>query len=189
MTIANKWGLTIIAILLALCLGAAAFAEGTDTPAAETPAAETPAADASAIADEAQASADALKEALTAYANARADSRKQAVLDALKQDLDTYVVSGKLTQEQADLILKYYAEQQALQQNGIGRGGKGMRNGQGMPQNNQGTQQNGRNGQGMQQNGFGKNGRGNRFGNMPDGSGNSSTDANSSATPKGNPDI
>ena len=104
------------------------------------------------------------------------------MLDALKQELDTYVTAGKLTQEQSDLILKYYAEQQALQQNGIGRGGKEGRNGQGMSRN-------GRNGQGMPQNGFGKGGHNSRFGNMPSGTDNAAPDANPSATPNGNPDV
>ena len=63
---------------------------------------------------EAQAEADALKEALEAYAKAKAESRVQSVLDALKEELDALVAAGKLTQEQADLILKYYNEQQSL---------------------------------------------------------------------------
>ena len=61
-----------------------------------------------AAADEAQAAAEALSEALTAWQNARAETRKQAILDSLKQELDACVTAGTLTQEQADLILKYY---------------------------------------------------------------------------------
>ena len=52
-------------------------------------------------------------------------------------ELKSYVASGKLTQEQADLILNYYKEQEALRngtcpncgyqfQNGFGKGGHGM---------------------------------------------------------------
>ena len=124
-----------------------ALAEGTGDPVPETPAAGT-------AVDEIQAKANALNEALTAYSNAKADSRKQAYLDSLKQELDTYVAAGKLTQDQADLIYEYYVEQMTLLGNngkGFGSGGIGGRNGQ--------------NNQGMNQNGFGKGGRHGRFGN------------------------
>ena len=143
----SKLGLMILAMLLALSLGLTALAEGTADPVPETPAAGT-------TNDEAQAEANALNEALTAYSNAKADSRKQAYLDSLKQELDAYVAAGKLTQDQADLIYKYYVEQMTLLGNsgkGFGRGGKGGRNGQ--------------NNQGINQNGFGKGGRHGRFGN------------------------
>ncbi len=128
--------LMILALMLALCIGIAALAEGpTDgttgtTPASETPAVEAPASDAAD--SEAQAKADALKEALEAYSTAKAESRKQAWLDSLKQELDAFVASGKLTQEQADLIYEYYVEQMTLQQNGrgFGRGGNQGRGGQ-----------------------------------------------------------
>ena len=136
--------LMILALMTAICLSIAAFAED----AAEAPAAETASADA------AQASADALNEALTAYSNAKMESRKQESLDALKQELDSFVEAGKLTQEQADLILKYYTEQMTLQQNGLG-GGHGGRGGRG---NGFGGGKGGRNGMG-----FGG-GRGGRFG-------------------------
>ena len=136
--------LMILALMTAICLSIAAFAED----AAEAPAAETASADA------AQASADALNEALTAYSNAKMESRKQEFLDALKQELDSFVEAGKLTQEQADLILKYYTEQMTLQQNGLG-GGHGGRGGRG---NGFGGGKGGRNGMG-----FGG-GRGGRFG-------------------------
>ena len=140
----TKAGLMILAMMLALSLGLTAMAEGTVNPAPET----------GTVNDEAQAKADALNEALTAYSNAKADSRKQAYLDSLKQELDAYVAAGKLTQEQADLIYEYYVEQMTLQQNsgmGFGRGGKGGQN----RQNKQGTNQNG----------FSKGGKHGRFGN------------------------
>ena len=143
----SKAGLMILALLLALSLGMVALAEGTTDNTQEAPVTET--AD-----NEAQAKADALNEALTAYSNAKADSRKQAYLDSLKQELDAFVAAGKLTQDQADLIYEYYVEQLTLQQNngmGFGRGGKGGRNMQSNPN--------------MNQNGFGKGGRHGRFGN------------------------
>ena len=146
----SKLGLMILAMVLALSLGLAALAEGSTDSVPETPA--TGAAD-----DEAQAKANALNEALAAYSNAKADSRKQAHLDSLKQELDAYVAAGKLTQDQADLIYEYYVEQMTLQGNtgkGFGRGGKGGQNGQNR-QDNQGTNQNG----------FGKGGRHGRFSN------------------------
>lgn len=143
----KKTFLMILALMTALCLSIAAFAEDTAEP-VEAPAAE------SAAVDEAQAAADALNEALTAYSAAKAESRKQEQLDSLKQELDSYVTAGKLTSEQADLILKYYTEQMTLQQDGrgFGRGGKGGRGGMG----------GGRNGAG----GFGggKGGRSGKFG-------------------------
>ena len=142
----NRAGLMILALLLALSLGITALAEGTEGGVQEAPAA-------SAAGNEAQAKADALNEALTAYSNAKADSRKQAYLDSLKQELDGYVTAGKLTQAQGDLIYEYYVEQMTLRNNGTGagRGGKGGRNMQ--------------NGQGTNQNGFGKGGKHGRFGN------------------------
>lgn len=143
----SKLGLMILAMTLALSIGLTALAEGTADPVPETPATGT-------AVDEAQAKANALNEALTAYRNVKADSRKQAYLDSLKQELDTYVAAGKLTQDQADLIYEYYVEQMTLLGNsgkGFGRGGKGGWNGQ--------------NNQGMNQNGFGKGGRHGRFGN------------------------
>ena len=110
--------LIVLALMIAACLSVAALAESP----AET--ADTAAADAAkAAADEAQAAADAaqtetnaLNEALEAYSKAKAESRKLAILTSLKEELDSYVAAGTLTQEQADLILKYYAEQLTLMQ-------------------------------------------------------------------------
>jgi len=166
----NKGLIGIIALLLALALGTAVLAEGTadntlTDPVAEAAPTETAAADdakaalesAQAKADAAKAEAEALNEALTAYENAKADSRKETLLENLKKELDAFVEAGKLTQEQADLILKYYAEQLTLMQNGhgSGRGMKGIRNGQGV----QGADMSPR----MDGNGFGRNGRQGRF--------------------------
>lgn len=142
-----KAGLMILALTLALALGMAAMAEGTTETVPEVPAAETET-------DAAQAKADALKEALTAYGNAKVDSRKQAYLDSLKKELDAFVEAGKLTREQADLIIEYYTEQMTLMQNngkGFGRGGMGGKNRQ--------------DGMGMNRNGFDQGGRHGRFNN------------------------
>ena len=116
---------------------------------------------------------------MAAYSNAKADSRKQAYLDSLKQELDAYVAAGKLTQDQADLIYEYYVEQMTLQGNtgkGFGRGGKGGQNGQNR-QDNQGTNQNG----------FGKGGRHGRFSNtaVPGDSAPSNTAPSTGTAPAG----
>lgn len=150
----NFWTI-LLAAMVALSLGTFALAEGTD-PAAESAAPavsaeEAPAA--SVTAEEAQAAADALNEALTAYQNARLESRREAVLDALKQELDGYVAAGKLTQDQANLILQYYTEQLTLSRAGS-RGKDGM-GGYGGMQLDPGARQ---------QSGFGKGGRGGRGG-------------------------
>ena len=120
--------LIVLALLLAACLSVTALAEGTS----EAPADSTASDAAKSALDEAQAAADAakaedtaLKEALEAYSKAKAESRKLKILSDLKEELDAYVAAGSLTQEQADLILKYYAEQLTAQKNGHwGRGGR-----------------------------------------------------------------
>ena len=101
----KKCGALALAALLAFSLCAAALAEGADVPAE---AGETPAAS-----ENTQAQEDALKEALEAYQSLRNGTRKAIRLESLKKELDTFVASGKLTQEQADLILAYYTEQRA----------------------------------------------------------------------------
>ncbi len=158
--------LMILALMTAICLSIAAFAED----AAETPA-ETVLAAETASVDAAQASADALNEALAAYSSAKAESRNREYLDSLKQELDGFVEAGKLTRDQADLILKYYTEQVTLRQNGPdggigGRGGRGSGFGNG---------RNGRNGMG-----FGG-GKGGRFGQRPDAVQNAPVDPGESA--------
>lgn len=135
----KKIAALMMAMMLALGLGAFAMAETTET-------ANTAAADAL---KEAEEKSQALNDALTAYNSAKTESRKQARIASLKEELDAYVAAGSLTQEQADLLLSYYAEQIAQNQ-GMGRGGKGMRNGQNGQMNGFGK--------GMR-NGFGKGGR------------------------------
>ena len=161
----KNWKLTslILALVFALALGVTALAESpAETPADSTAAdaAKSAIEEAQAAADAAQAESTALNEALEAYDKAKSESRKLAILTSLKEELDSYVAAGSLTQEQADLILKYYAEQLTLQQNGTGcgkggrmkngnvngfggkggRGGRGGRGRFGQPQN--GTQRN-----------------------------------------------
>lgn len=142
--------LIALSLALVLVLGVVALAEN-DTQAPELPAAgdleapaEAPAADdAQAPASEAQSNQDntALQDALQAYREARQSSHEQELQD----ELDGYVAAGKLTQEQADLIMNYYKERQSMRNgtcpgcgyqfqngnggrmNGNGRGGKGGR--------------------------------------------------------------
>ena len=147
--------LIVLALMLAACLSVAALAESpaeapSDTTAAD--AAKSAIDEAQAAAEAAQTEAAALTEALEAYGKARAESRKLQLLTSLKEELDSYVAAGTLTQEQADLILNYYAEQLTLQQNGngAGMGGKGGRGGKGFGRGmnngtNSGTDINGQN--------------------------------------------
>ncbi|MBR0341917.1 MAG: hypothetical protein IJH64_06680, partial [Oscillospiraceae bacterium] len=121
-----------IALALALALGTAAIAEVADTTedveitapveqtetaeeAASTEEAETPAE--AAPSDDAAALNDAIK--------AFHEARQAAHTDELKAELDEYVAAGKLTQGQADLILKYVQDRQASKQNDQ-RGCKGQ---------------------------------------------------------------
>ena len=143
----------IIALVLTLALMAAAVAAvAEDAAPAQTPeteTAETQVTETAAAADEAQAAAEALSEALAAWQNARAETRRQAILDNLKQELDACVTAGTLTQEQADLILKYYTEQMTLNQNGpkngFSRGGKNGFNGRNLPNGQNGFSFGGKN--------------------------------------------
>ena len=107
-----------LSLALVLVLGVVALAENApQTP--ELPAAnalQTPeeAPDSAQTPDGAQASDDtALQAALKALQEARQSDREQD----LQAELDGYVAAGKLTQEQADLIMNHYKEQQA-QRNG-----------------------------------------------------------------------
>lgn len=158
----KKTGLILMALLMTLALSMAAFAEGeTETQeAAGTAAAGTAVEEALAAAEEAKAAEtaqnEALNEALTAYATAKNEARKLAWMNSLKEELDGYVAAGSLTQEQAELILNYYAVQLTQTQNGkgMGKGGKGMRNMNGV-QNSDVSTNNGN----AQNPGFGKGGR------------------------------
>jgi hypothetical protein len=144
-----KKNMKITSLILALALALTAVVTSLAESTAETPSAASAAEAAQAAADAAQSEANALNEALEAYGKAKSESRRLSILTGLKEELDGYVAAGSLTQEQADLILNYYAEQLTLQQNGagFGRGGR---------MKNDGT--NGANGLG------GKGGRGGRGG-------------------------
>jgi len=149
----------LMALALVLSLGAFALAEG-ETDSTAGSAANTAAAEAL---KEAEEKSQALTDALTAYSTAKQEARKQARLTSLKEELDGYVAAGSLTQEQADLLLSYYAEQLA-QNNGStgkGRGSRGMKNGMPNGQNNQsGTNSHSAPQSGMNsQNSFGRGGR------------------------------
>ncbi|MBQ7487797.1 MAG: hypothetical protein IJT77_09930 [Clostridia bacterium] len=108
--------MALLAMTLVLCLGVAAIAESaTETPATSE---NTEAAAEAGTTEESTDAADstkdkALEEALQAYATAKRAARVQEKQDALKSELDAYVEAGTLTQEQADLILNYSAEQQS----------------------------------------------------------------------------
>ena len=120
----QKWGALILAALLAFGLWAGAVAEETSAPPAET--GETAAPQEDAAAEDTAAQAEALKEALEAWQNARGGSKKRVRPDTLKQELDSLVAAGKLTQAQADLIQQYYADRQASRK-GSPAAGQGRR--------------------------------------------------------------
>ncbi|MBO4299644.1 MAG: hypothetical protein J5998_12700 [Clostridia bacterium] len=94
----------IFALVAAMILSIAALAEGsTETP-------EVPAIEETQPSEEQSAEDAALQEALDAYRATRQESKREA----LEAELNGYVASGKLTQEQADLILNYYQEHGSL---------------------------------------------------------------------------
>ena len=131
-----------LALALVLAVGVAALAENAGeepqlpeagelqpAPEAQAPEAEDPQAETE---QDAQQDATALQEAL----NALKDARQSAHEDDLQAELDGYVASGKLTQEQADTIMKFYKERESLRNgtcpgcgyqfgNGQGKGGRG----------------------------------------------------------------
>ena len=121
-------------LVLALILGCAAIAEPTDpaqqaelvapnppesslngaqtAPEVDAAPENAPAPQEEAAPEQSQES-DALADAL----NALHDARSAKALEALQAELDEYVAAGKLTQEQADLIVKEF---QQRQENGRG---------------------------------------------------------------------
>ena len=112
----------MLAMLLALSLCGFAMAEDEADSSSGTPTED--------VLKEAEEKNQALSDALTAYKTAKQESRKKARLASLKKELDGYVAAGSLTQEQADLLLNYYAELLAQNGNDVGRGhgGKGLNN-------------------------------------------------------------
>ena len=158
--------LITLALVLAIVVGVVAIAESAETEAPQLPATEQAPAE---TAPEAEApstestDSTALKEALDAYNAARQSSK----VEGLEAELKGYVESGKLTQEQADLILNYYKEQESLRngtcpncgyqfqsQGGFGRGGRsgGGKGGRGGMGGNGGMRGFGRQGMGAQDN-------------------------------------
>lgn len=137
-----------LALVTALIVGVVALAESAapevpELPSIEEAQPETPQTEQQ-PADDAATDNTALQQAFDAYRAAKQSTRQEALEDELKG----YVESGKLTQEQADLILNYYKEQQALrdgtcpscgyqfQNGGMGKGGRmngnrGMNGGKG----------------------------------------------------------
>ena len=95
----------ILSLVLALSLCLGAYAEQTPATAAAETTAETT--------EPAAAETNATEEALAAYKALKSEKRAQKRLDALKEELAAFVAEGKLTQEQADLILQYYTEKLA----------------------------------------------------------------------------
>ena len=173
----------IIALALALALGTTAIAETAESVPTEVEAA----ADVSAEETEVEAAADVsteeagkqvnLEDALKALHNARIE----ACVESLKAELEGYVDAGKLTQEQADTILKQFSAQKQSQRNGqkhnrCGSQQNGKQKGQQMPGNQ--MPQGGQHGQMPQQGGQMPQQGGQQ---MP---GNQMPDANSGATPQ-----
>ncbi len=117
--------LATLALILALTAGVVALAEnaepGTPTPpqAEQTPPETTPQETTPQDEDARDA---ALRDALSAYRAAKKASR----LAALEEELKGYVEAGKLTQEQADLILEYCnGERPSMRMDGrASRGGR-----------------------------------------------------------------
>ena len=128
---------TLVAVLIT---GVIALAENAAPEIPEFPSVEEsqpeqaqPEQDAQQPAADASSDNTALQDAFDAYRAARQSDQQEE----LEAELKSYVASGKLTQEQADLILNYYKEQEALRngtcpncgyqfQNGFGKGGHGM---------------------------------------------------------------
>lgn len=124
------------------------------------------------------------KAAVDAYKALKKSAKAAKKLDALKEELDAFVADGRLTQEQADLVLKYYTEKLSAhgdkgtqkQQTGEKSGGKGQQKQKNNAQTQNGNGQNGKSGKHTKPTNNGASGNGT--------SGNG-TDAASGATKKG----
>ena len=155
----KNWKITgiILVLVLALTLGITALAEAPETQA------EPPSVDTTSSATVSASADPALQEAMDALSAARNSSK---VTD-LEAELKAYVEAGTLTQEQADLILKAYRDQESLQNGvcpncgyqfstgGLGKGGR-MKNGSGGYMGSFGGK-GGRGGHGRMQNGMQQN--------------------------------
>ena len=151
----------IITLALALALGTTAIAETaepvpTEVEAAADVSTEEAGDQAQVAAEETDSKTSEASVTLEDALKALREARKEAKLNELKAELDKYVAAGKLTQEQADLILKQFSEKkdQRHGQKRNRRGGQQGRRqcGQQMP-SNQMPQQGGQQGQMPQQGG------------------------------------
>ena len=150
-TLKKTW-MAILAVALILCMSMAAFAETVTEP-AEAPAEQTEVPETeTAPAEETQSSAEALNEALKAYASAKSQARAQKRQDALKTELDGYVEAGTMTQEQADLILNAASENKLSRKGMMKMPKNGTTNTQPAPQNGQSSQTAPKTGRGMNRN-------------------------------------
>ena len=121
---------TMLCILLALTLilGAMALAETAQAPAPEAIPGQTEPAEAP---EEAPADDDsaALQDAIDAYHSAQQESRQAERRTALEEELNGYVEAGKLTQEQADLILNEFDARAEARANGPQKQSRGRARG------------------------------------------------------------
>ena len=145
-----------LALALVLVIGVVALAESAGNEADALPAVEDvqPAPEAQPTETETTDDQAALQDAFKALDDARQNSRQES----LEAELNGYVDAGKLTREQADLILNYYKDQQSLR-NGtcpgcgyqFGNGQRGGMKGSGFGRGGKGGQRGG-----MMGNGFGR---------------------------------
>ena len=150
----------LLSVMLAVLLSAGALAEQTVPGSAPVPApaeAAVPGEPLAAAEPETGEQA-ALEQALAAFRALKGSGRVKD-MNTLKAELEDFVKAGKLTQEQADLILGYYTEQftaagagrkQKGSDDGQNRkkGGKGQRGGNAEPGNLPGRHNKNRNGKG-----------------------------------------
>ena len=154
-----------LALVAALVMGVVAMAENTAHEAPEMPPVEEAQPEQVETEQDAQqpdtdAATDdsALREALDAYKAAKQSGRQEA----LEAELKGYVESGKLTQEQADLILNEYKEQEARRSGTCPNCGYQFQDGSGMAKGSRMSGGRGANGgKGNRMNG------GNMFGRQP----------------------
>ena len=104
-------------LILALALGVAAQAEVTEPEAPVEQSERSAPEDAAAPADEPADEEATLEDAFNALFEARLSTK----LEELQAELDEYVAAGKLTQEQADLIMNSIKERQEAKQDNDGR--------------------------------------------------------------------
>ncbi len=105
-----------ITLILALVIGCFALAETTEPTEQATPEEQTEQAfpeEQEVPEENTQSDAEALQEAFKALWDARLSSK----LDELQTELDEYVAAGKITQEQADLIMNSVKERMEAKQN------------------------------------------------------------------------